>query len=576
MSTEGFLDQRWSLEVAQREVLGWPDAQKETLKELLTKHRVKKSEMWKLAELEPQLFGEYCALDAEGAYQLWWELRRQADAAVLRWHDNEFLNLMKLLIEQQMTGIEVDLEGLRTRYQEIIDEAAAYEQEFLTHPEAVELVKEHLEAEVDLRWKSKEPTKYKKDGDISKNWVNWAAREAEIKEKYSFNIGSNRQLSWLFWENLYDVTDLGNGKAKLHLPGEDLIASYNKDGTLPVNKEWYPKLGELGGILAKWNDRVKLAGYVLAAIEKAAQNNDRGVIHPQFKIHGTLTGRLSGGGGLNLQQIPKDVKYLECYKPRKGHVWIQSDFTALEQVVLAEFSRDATMIELYASGVKHDVYLYNAQFCHPSDGSKIEAKYSPDTIGDLKKEFAKARKLIKACTLGFSYGMGPRTLLRNLTMQGYEITEEECRAIFNRYWELYKDVKLYEAYLQGEYETNGGWIRNGFGRPLAIAQDKYKDILNRFIQSTGHDILMRILLFIQQLSTERGVHFQPIICDFHDEFIFEIREDQVEDAKKIIEDAYSLLNSSFGDDILIPITGDIEIARNLAEIKVEGYQYVES
>jgi len=44
----------------------------------------------------------------------------------------------------------------------------------------------------------------------------------------------------------------------------------------------------------------------------------------------------------NCQQLPKSRGYLECWKPRSGHVWVSIDHSSLEQVVLAELSRDPT------------------------------------------------------------------------------------------------------------------------------------------------------------------------------------------------------------------------------------------
>ena len=56
----------------------------------------------------------------------------------------------------------------------------------------------------------------------------------------------------------------------------------------------------------------------------------------------------------NCQQLPKSRGYLECWRPKPGKVWIDLDFTALEQVVMAELTRDDSLFKLYGPGVNID------------------------------------------------------------------------------------------------------------------------------------------------------------------------------------------------------------------------------
>lgn len=281
LATEGHDDQMWNLETLERDVLGWDISNKLEMTEALVRHGLNKSTMWMLAKLEPELFGRYCALDAEAHLQGFEVL---ADAvsglgvpgAVLReYHSGDFLTEVRLLIEQQLRGITIDVPKLTSYAEKLQTEIDTGLSGFTTHPDVAPIVAEYNQAVVDEIVKA-EPPKFRKDGEITARWEKWKEKVADAKRQTFFNPGSPKQLSWLFYERLgFQPRKWTDDTRK----------------TPSTDKEVLPFLGEPGKLLSKTKKKQKELSYVTAGLMKQRD----GVIHAQCKSVGTVTGRLAGG-----------------------------------------------------------------------------------------------------------------------------------------------------------------------------------------------------------------------------------------------------------------------------------------
>jgi DNA polymerase I-like protein with 3'-5' exonuclease and polymerase domains len=254
LTTEGHVGQQWGLEAAQRLYLGWPESNKTTMTELLKKHGLAKSDMSKLADLEPQLFGEYCALDAEAAYQLYNELTKtiaamgQPGVALTKWHKRLFMPEVKLLIEQQLRGIRVDLTALCAYRDELTIKIEDAMQAFLTHGDVAPTVTEYRDRAI-AEWKAAEPPKLTKANKVSARWEAWYLKGHKVLDTRHFNPNSKQQLEYLFYDKL------GYKPAK-----------YTEGGRRAVDKESLPLLGPAGKLLVNYNKLVKELGYVTSCI----------------------------------------------------------------------------------------------------------------------------------------------------------------------------------------------------------------------------------------------------------------------------------------------------------------------
>lgn len=598
LATEGFNNQRWGLKNAQVDLLGWPNSNEPELAAWLVdngygnrvtdgetgleKLRPNKAEMWRAP---PDILGKYCALDADSTYLLYTQVllpTLNKFPALMNYAGPQYIKYIQLLIQQRFDGILIDRDRLQNYSNALQDKIVKLEQDFLQHPEIISYITE-WNASIVQEHKNKEPAKhllkklgkvpeqYKKDGTVSSNWLKWKAKEeappvvsknwlkweaalSELETQQHFNINSNKQKQWLFYDKLKHPVVLTTDSGQPAADGKALTS-----------------FGKPGALLIEQNEAVKEQGYVSAVLE----HSPTGILHPAVKVPGTLTGRLSGAGGLNIQQMPKSKPFLECWVSRPGKVWVQVDFTALEQVVLAELSRDPALWKLYGPAARpNDVYLFTGANL-PVIGKTIRAAgYDPDRptsegIAAAKKIAKKERGIAKIITLASSYGAGAGKIQQTLQLEGIPISLNDCRTIHQGYWQLYAGVKEYEKELLRQLNNNNGWVLNGIGRPLGIAFDLEKDIVNRVVQSTGHDILVQWLIIYSRILGERGIPYTPVIADLHDESIIEVDESYAEQALTIMSvDAMDELNDWLGGKIKLKGAGTI--ARSLADIKIEG------
>lgn len=575
MATEGWAGQRHNLSTAIDDILDWPENSKATFADLLAKHRLTKSRMWELAHLEPYAFGEYCAGDAEACFQLWnylsglcigrWE-------SILVWHQQEFMNELNLLIEGTARGIEVNEFALR-KYelglgQKIEDQVRL----FLRHPLVApwvavkdkEVLEEHL---------AKEPTRTTKTGKPSRNWEKWEQKREEITHISWFNVNSGAQLRWLFYDCIYPTAVVKvKGKDMLQITVEDYEHQIEllSSGERPMDKKVLPFLGEPGAILVRYNKLKKEREYVNACLSKLKD----GVLHPQFKMHGTVTGRLGGDGGFNLQQQPKTRGYLQCFTARPGHKLLQLDFSAIEPVVLTNASEDPTLMKLYGPDAKpNDVYLYNAAH-FSAFAEQVRQWYDPDnpteeSISLAKKHCKKIRGVSKTVHLAKQYGASAGRIFYTLRDAGFPMPFEDVEQICEEWNSLYRGTKQFETKLKREWFARKGWFYNLCVRPLSACSQKEKDLVNTFCQSSGHDILLKYLNIIQHLREERKVEMYPWILDQHDETVWEVPDHSIVAAEQIFKDALTMLNEELSCILIVPVKGDTMVCDTWADIKCE-------
>ncbi len=590
LASEGWFGQSWGLKNAQKELLGWKQTNEVELdkwlvsngwvkgsvskafkeemtpderyrhylsKDNLNKKRQKKikpdkAEMWRAPS---EVLGHYCCLDSYSTYQLYAKVLKPVEQKfrVLPTYLRKFNHLLNLLARQKVRGISVDKEKMATVLEDYDRQCAAELRKFLEHPEVVEHVQSWKAAKFEETYLKKEPPRLKKNGEISKNWLNWKARRKVAEAKADFNPNSGDQLQWLFYDRL--------GYA---------VEKETKAGNPATDKQTLMMFGEAGLQLVKYNILEKQRQYVQSAYDVTTS---RQVLHPSFRVPGTLTNRLSGSGGFNLQQQPKAESYLSCFKARKGFKWVQRDLTSLEKVVLAERSKDPALWSLYGPGAKpNDVYLFDGAHLPGFKDDILGAGYDPknptsEMISKVKSVCKSTRKKVKPASLGFGYGLGPRKYRLDMRLNGFDISDDEAFEVWKAYWKLYDGVKKWEKELLRQRRRNDGWFLNGIGRPIGVHEDKVKDIVNRDCQSTGHDLLIYWVHTFSRELDRRGIEWYPIIIDFHDESIIEVEEARAEEADYVLGWALTALNEQLKP--VINLTGDGLICNNLAEVKIE-------
>jgi DNA polymerase I-like protein with 3'-5' exonuclease and polymerase domains len=612
LANEGWEGQTFGLKKAQVELLGWKSSNEVELDRWLLANgyvaSYSKTPKEGYYEVEPKdgekrwaspskgemhnapasILGHYCCLDADATYQLW---KLVLEPALSRFHylrdylTGDYVTFILLLIRQYSRGVLIDREFLLSHKNSLEKDRVSTEKKLveLYRKELdlfnAEVVKERLAKEPPKFLKGQElgpePPKYTSKGvptmrwlkweherimrdrpnympTISANWATWLQHLIDDLTTEHFNWSSGPQKTWLFYEALgYPVlvtTDKGNPAV-----GEEALLGFGEGGKLLLERDRITKeMSSIDSLLA--------------------QLGDEDVYHPRLKVPGTHTGRLAGAGDYNWQNPPKSP-YMQAFVARPGHSLVSCDIASLENVVLTELSRDSTLWSLYGPDAKpNDGYLYFGSQL-PIIGPVIRAAgYDPhnptaEGVSLAKKVAKKERDIAKVIVLSSSYGAGPAKIQETLTLAGIPISLEECRTIHSAYWALLGGVKSYEKELVRQWRDNRGWLLNGVGRPIGVHEDYLKDITNRVIQSTGHDLFISFLLCTFRLLGNR-FKLEPWNADVHDCWYVELPEELAEEfCRAVREEVLPEWNRQIGG--LIRLKAEPAILSNLWQDKAE-------
>ena len=312
------------------------------------------------------------------------------------------------------------------------------------------------------------------------------------------------------------------------------------------------------------NDGVEIAEYILDyrklsklkntyvdALPKLIDNNNR--IHTTFNQIGTTTGRLSSSNP-NLQNIPvktdEGIKIRQGFIADEGNLLMGIDYSQIELRVLAELSKDENLISAYKRG---------------EDLHKVTAKKIFE-LGEDEEVSREQRIIAKTINFSIIYGKTAFGLSKELG-----ITQKEATEYINRYFEQYPKVREFEKRII-EYAEKYGYTETFFGRRRIIEgiSSKNKNIknqaermaVNSVIQGTAAEILKKVMIELYKVLEGKEEEIN-LLLQVHDELIFEIKEEKIEEYKKIIEDI--MRNAVKFDDVLLDI--NTNIGKNWAETK---------
>lgn len=336
----------------------------------------------------------------------------------------------------------------------------------------------------------------------------------ELQEKIyeeageSFNINSPKQLAEILF-------------FKLNLPP----VKKTKTG-LSTDEEVLEKLKEDGAEIAKaileYRKLAKLKNTYVDAIPKLRDENNR--VHTTFNQIGTTTGRLSSSDP-NLQNIPvktdEGIKIRQGFVAEKGSILMGIDYSQIELRVLAQLSGDENLRAAYQNNM--DLHSLTAR--------KIFELSENDEVTREQRIIAK--------TINFSiiYGKTAFGLAKELG-----ITQREASEYIERYFNQYPRVKEFEKEIV-EFTEKNGYTETLFGRRRIIEgiNSKNKNIksqaermaVNSVIQGTAAEVLKQVMIEIYRyIKDKAGI---SLLLQVHDELIFEISQDRLEEYRENIE-----------------------------------------
>lgn len=153
----------------------------------------------------------------------------------------------------------------------------------------------------------------------------------------------------------------------------------------------------------------------------------RGTLPALLNYYGALnTGRFSGGGGLNVQNLPRGGVLRHSMRAPDGYAIVACDSSQVEARTLAWFAGQEDLVADFTHG--RDVY----------SGFATEIYQKPITKHDNPDE----RHVGKRCILGLGYNVGALKLYLALTADGINVTLEECQHFVRVYRTHYGMITL--------------------------------------------------------------------------------------------------------------------------------------
>ena len=168
-------------------------------------------------------------------------------------------------------------------------------------------------------------------------------------------------------------------------------------------------------------------------LDKYVCSNGR--VHTHFQQI-LRTGRVSSSNP-NMQQIPANNEYRNCFICPNGWSYISSDFSSQELCIIAFGSQDPVWLDSLERG--EDLHSVCADLVY---GDTWQQAAEPDCayLQDRQKcscpKHKKLRTAVKSINFGLAYGMGPNKLANQL-----QITVDEASDLINKYFEVFPSIK---------------------------------------------------------------------------------------------------------------------------------------
>ena len=374
--------------------------------------------------------------------------------------------------------------------------------------------------------------------------VDMAALEADIYRLAGrdFNLNSPPQLR----EVLYDQLGLQPGKR-------------TTKGALSTDASVLEKLRDAHPIvdaLLSWRELDKLNSTYLEALPKMADPYD-GRIHTSFNQAAAATGRLSSSNP-NLQNIPirselgRQIR--RSFIPgTSDQVLLVADYSQIELRVLAHLSGDEGLRDAFASGT--DIHAATA------------AKVFGLPLDQVDPELRRRAKMVN---YGLAYGMNAWGLAQRL-----DIPPDEAEEILDGYFAGFPKIRDYLS-AQVERARKDGFTETILGRRRYIPELTSgnrrlqalgeRQALNAPIQGSASDVFKLAMIGVDATLHERAELDCHMLLTVHDELVFEVPAERVEEAAALVAD-----RMEHAIELEVPLRADVGWGPNWAEAAPAGH-----
>lgn len=332
----------------------------------------------------------------------------------------------------------------------------------------------------------------------------------DIRKKLNgFNPGSTKDLRELFID-------------KLGLP---VVKRSAKTGEPSFDKE---AMEEYERILENTEDPTALLVLEYRGWQKTVSSNYRsyleklswdGRLRPNYKLHGTKTGRMSCSDP-NLQQIPRSSEkpwngnLKEAFVPSPGYELWEFDYSQLELRLATAYAREESLMEVFNEG--------------------------RDIFSEMAVGLGMPRQDTKTFVYATQYGAGVARLMHTLKK-----SEAEVQSIRQNYRDTYPGFVAVSNRASRLCKATGKvQLWSGRYRHFWSKYDDAHKAFNSVCQGGAADIVESVMVRLARRIGE--TEDCRILLTVHDSVVFEIKRELVEDYRSLIEEVMSNVEPDFG------------------------------
>ena len=367
-----------------------------------------------------------------------------------------------------------------------------------------------------------------------------AKRMAELQEKafeiagQEFNLASPKQLGEILYE-------------KLEIPVIKKTPKGAPSTAEPVLQELaleYP----LPQVIMDYRGVAKLKNTYTDKLPELI-NQRTGRVHTSYHQAVAATGRLSSSDP-NLQNIPvrseEGRKIRQAFLAPKGTKIVACDYSQIELRIMAHLSGDKGLTDAFEKGL--DI--------HRATAAEVWGK-SLEEVSDNDRRNA------KAINFGLIYGMSAFGLAKQLGLP-----RKEAQDYIELYFERYPGVKKYMEDTRA-LAADKGYVETLYGRRLYLPeihssngqrrQAAERTAINAPMQGTAADIIKKAMIKVHDWL-ETTDFDAKMIMQVHDELVFEVAEDQVDDLVKEVK-----VRMESAAELKVPLIVDAGVGENWDE-----------
>jgi DNA polymerase-1 len=335
-----------------------------------------------------------------------------------------------------------------------------------------------------------------------------------------FNIGSPKQLGEILFGKLKIADKPKKTKSGQYSTAEDVLSFHAKEHQIAQD-------------VLDWRGLTKLQNTYVDALPKQIHKKT-GRIHTEFMQTVAATGRLSSTNP-NLQNIPirteRGRQVRKAFVARdENYTLLAADYSQIELRIIAALSDEETMIKAFQDG--EDI--------HASTASKI----FDVALDEVTRE---QRSQAKTVNFGIIYGVSAFGL-SNQT----DLSRSESKDLIETYYKTYPKLRAYMDD-QVEFARENEYVKTVMGRRRylkdinasnrMVRSGAERNAVNAPIQGSAADIIKVAMINIYKKLNE-GKYKSKMLLQIHDELIFDIHNDELEELKPLIqsemENAYKL------------------------------------